>query len=115
MNFLIVDSTTWTITILGWVIVFAALLFLVGIFLTVPKIVHWVIRRNLKEKGKTGVTDDQLEISGETNAVIAAALYMYLNENHDDESNVITIKQVRKRYSPWSSKLYGMNNMGFPK
>ncbi len=115
MSFLIVDSTTWTITILGWVIVFAALLFLVGIFLTVPKIIHWSIKRSLKEKGKTEVTDDQLEISGETNAVIATALYMYLNENHDDESNVITIKQVRRRYSPWSSKLYGMNNMGFPK
>ncbi len=113
MNFLIVDSTTWTITILGWLIVFGALLFLVGIFLLVPKIIHWGVRRNLREKGKPEATDEELEISGETNAVIASALYMYFNEMHDEESNVITIKQVRRRYSPWSSKLYGMNNMKF--
>lgn len=116
MNLIFVDSTTWTITILGWLIVFAALLFLVGIFLLVPKVINWGVKRSLRVKGKTAeITNDQLEISGETNAVIATALYMYFNEMHDEESNVITIKQVRRRYSPWSSKLYGMNNYGFPK
>lgn len=115
MGFLIVDSTTWTITILGWMIVFAALLFLVGIFLLVPKIIHLGVKRGLRVKGKSQGSNKEVEISGETNAVIAAALYVYLNEMHDDESNVITIKQVRRRYSPWSSKFYGLNNMGFPK
>lgn len=115
MNFLIVDSATWTITILGWFIVFVALLFLVGIFLLVPKIINWVGKKSLRGDGRPQASNDQLEISGETNAVIATALYMYFNEMHDEESNVITIKEVRRRYSPWSSKFYGLNNMGFPK
>ncbi|WP_068473912.1 OadG family protein [Saccharicrinis aurantiacus] len=115
MTLLFVDSSTWTITLLGWAIVFCALLFLVGIFLTVPKILKWVTNRKIKvvENGQEVVKDIN-DISGETNAVIATALHLFLNEQHDDESNVITIKQVWKRYSPWSSKLYGMTNYGFP-
>ncbi len=115
MNLLVVTTETWTITLLGWVIVFAALLFLVGIFLAIPKIINRSVKKTRREKGKENIVDDPLAISGETNAVIATALYMYFNESHDEESNVITIKQVRRRYSPWSSKVYGMNNMGFPK
>ena len=115
MTFLIVDTETWTITLLGWVIVFVALLFLVGIFLLVPKFFAWDAKRRLKTKGKTDITDDQLTITGETNAAIATALHMFFNESHDEESNIITIKQVRRRYSPWSSKLYGMNNSEYQK
>ncbi|WP_075591385.1 OadG family protein [Labilibacter marinus] len=115
MTLLSVESSTWTITILGWAIVFVALLFLVGIFLTIPKIIRWASNRKVRvvENGQEVVKDIN-DISGETNAVIATALHLFLNENHDDESNVITIKQVQRRYSPWSSKLYGMTNYGFP-
>ena len=49
-------------------------------------------------------------MTGEVNAAIATALYMYFNELHDDESNIITIKKVSKFYSPWSSKIYGLRN-----
>ena len=115
MNLLTVTGETWTITLLGWVIVFAALLFLVGVFLIVPKIFNWSAKRRLKTKGKVVVSDDELSISGETNAAIATALHLYFNEMHDDESNVITIKEVRRRYSPWNSKLYGMNNSSYYK
>ncbi len=115
MTLLFVDSSTWIITILGWAIVFCALLFLVGLFLLIPKIISWVTDRKIKvvENGKE-VVKDVYNISGETNAVIATALFLFLNDSHDDESNIITIKQVRRRYSPWSSKLYGMTNYGFP-
>lgn len=119
MNLLIVDSMTWTITVLGWFIVFVALVFLIGVFLTVPKILNWGIRRSLRKKNKNvaieDASSDAVEITGETNAAIAMALYMYFNELHDEESNVITIKEVRKRYSPWSSKIYSFNNVNFPR
>ena len=29
---------------------------------------------------------------------------------HDEEPHVITIQEVEKRYSPWSSKIYSMRN-----
>ncbi|SMO51179.1 Oxaloacetate decarboxylase, gamma chain [Saccharicrinis carchari] len=113
MIFLFVNDATWTITLLGWAIVLLALVFLMGIFLLVPKVIKWGVKRSLRSKGKTEIIDHHLNISGETNAAIATALHLYFNQIHDEESNVITIKRVRRRYSPWSSKLYGMNNMGF--
>jgi len=118
MNLLVVDSMTWTITVLGWFIVFAALVFLIGVFYMVPKILHLATQRSLKKKNrakKVESKDNNQEISGETNAAIAMGLYMFFNEMHDEESNVITIKEVKRRYSPWSSKIYGMNNTNFPR
>jgi hypothetical protein len=44
-------------------------------------------------------------------AAIAMALYLYFNEIHDQESDIITVKRVSKTYSPWSSKLYSMRNL----
>ncbi|WP_430817298.1 OadG family protein [Carboxylicivirga sp. RSCT41] len=119
MNLLIVDSMTWTITVLGWFIVFVALVFLIGVFLTVPKILSWGTRRALRKKNRMAkkevIVDDELVITGETNAAIAMALHLFFNEQHDEESNVITIKEVKKRYSPWSSKVYSFNNVNFPR
>lgn len=119
MTLLIVDSMAWTITVLGWFIVFVALVFLIGVFLIIPKILNWSLRRTLRQKNKNiteqDMSDKALTITGETNAAIAMALHLYFNELHDEESNVITIKQVKKRYSPWSSKVYSFNNVNFPR
>ena len=118
MILLAINSEIWTITILGWLIVFAALIFLVGIFLLIPKIIKWATKRALRKKARhTGkeLADDSLMLTGEMNAAISMAISLYLNDIHEDESNVITIKEVKRRYSPWSSKLYGMNNMNFPR
>ncbi len=41
---------------------------------------------------------------------ISMALHLLFDEVHDTESNVITIKRIERRYSPWSSKIYGVNN-----
>jgi len=54
-----------------------------------------------KSKGEIPTTDV---------VAIAMALHLYYDEVHDDESNVITIKRIERRYSPWSSKIYGINN-----
>ena len=56
------------------------------------------------------VVSDNKANNGEI-AAIGIALHLYLNDNiHDDESNVITIKRIQRRYSPWSYKIYSMNN-----
>ena len=49
------------------------------------------------------------DISGEEFAAIAAAIHLYNDEMHDEESTILTINKVAKAYSPWSSKLYNMN------
>ncbi len=113
-----VNNEIWTITILGWLIVFVALIFLVLIFLLVPKIILWSTQRALRKKDRynhKSVGDKEMILTDEMNAAISMALYLYFNEVHEEESNIITIKEVKRRYSPWSSKLYGMNNLNFPR
>ena len=40
------------------------------------------------------------------------ALHLYTSEEiHDEESNVLTIERTQRRYSPWSSKIYSINNI----
>ena len=117
MIFLFVNNEIWTITVLGWLIVFAALIFLVGFFLLIPKLIKWSTRRAVKRRGRheTDSVEEEDVLTGEMNAAISMALFLYFNEVHEEESNIITIKEVRRRYSPWSSKLYGMNNLNFPR
>lgn len=120
MNIFLVDTSTWwVITFLGWGIVFAALVTMIGVFTLVPKLYAFQVKNRLRRQGKLApneqMSDKDLQVSGDVNAAIALGLFMYFNELHDEESNVITIKSVQRRYSPWSSKIYGMNNTNFPK
>ena len=63
------------------------------------------------KKTKTAsIGKDKVEIPSTDIVAIAMALNLYYDEVHDDESNVITIKRIERRYSPWSSKIYGINN-----
>jgi len=48
-------------------------------------------------------------ISGEVLAAISMTVRAHFKIKHDVESNIITIIKGDKRYSPWSSKIYGLN------
>lgn len=50
-----------------------------------------------------------MENEKEVMAAIAMALFLYSKELHDDETLKLTIKRSAKTYSPWSSKIYGLN------
>lgn len=102
-----------TITIVGILIVFSVLAFLSIVFNLVAKSLTIKIKKDLKDEGKKISNETKIDISGSENAAISMALFMYFNEMHDEESGVITINSVKKRYSPWSSKIYGLNNVGF--
>jgi len=63
------------------------------------------------KKTKTAsIGNDKVAIPTTEIIAIAMALHLFYDEVHDDESNVITIKRIERRYSPWSSKIYGINN-----
>ena len=49
------------------------------------------------------------DISGDVLAAITAAIYLYSEELHDVENTVLTINRVSRTYSPWSSKIHGLN------
>lgn len=48
-------------------------------------------------------------LPGEVLAAISMAVRAQFGVKHDIESNIITIVKGEKRYSPWSSKIYGLH------
>ncbi|MDG5800331.1 OadG family protein [Marinilabiliaceae bacterium ANBcel2] len=116
MNFLI-DLANWdwsdifVITAVGYSVVFAVLILLIIVYKLMPKVLNLQLKRRLKKEGReiTAKSDEEY-VPGEVNAAVATALHLYFNQQHDEESNIITIKRVERTYSPWSSKIYNMNN-----
>ena len=98
------------VSIIGYLIVLSDLAFLVGVYTLLPKLLDTYTRAKLRRQGKHCAEKGTLDITGEESAVIAVALHYILSEHHDLESGTITIKKISKRYSPWSSKIYSMNN-----
>lgn len=98
----------WVVTIVGMMLVFTALL---SLFLAFQFVLPAVLRL-MDKKATTRKSDvegeivEDGEISGETAAAIAMALYQYTQEAHDEENAVLTIAKSPKSYSPWSSKIY---------
>ena len=63
-----------------------------------------------KKTKLASIGKDKGEIPSADIVAIAMALHLFYDEVHDNESNVITIKRIERRYSPWSSKIYGVIN-----
>lgn len=94
------------IALIGYTIVFSALVLLYFTFLYLGKLLAWNTRRRLVQAGKHNKVEE-VEITGEEAAAISMAIFL-CRDLHDDESDIITIKRVSKVYSPWSSKIYGL-------
>lgn len=109
------DKNGFALTIMAMCIVFSALLILCLCFLAISRIGAAIARRNKIEA--TGIAPEASadsvhaeSDSGEVIAAIGMALRDHLDA-HDQESTIITINKVRKSYSPWSSKIYGLRQM----
>lgn len=111
-SFFNIDAFSASIALVGYAVVFSVLVLMFFVVLKLPKIIKYdymaLFSGNRKSEEKP-VKKDDLNISGEVNAAISMALFLHFSEMHDEESGVITIKKVSKRYSPWSSKIYGLN------
>ena len=98
------------IAVAGYLIVFTALVLLFWLFSTVPKLIALAKAKKGRVRGNIPGPEKDKEISGEATAAIAMAMHLYLDEIHDKESGVLTIKRISKNYSPWSSKIYAVRN-----
>jgi glutaconyl-CoA/methylmalonyl-CoA decarboxylase subunit delta len=105
-----IDGFAGTVALVGYLVVFLALVLLYVVFYNLPAILNLDLRSvfTRRTKGDTVAKKDEVRITGEVNAAIAMAMYLYMSEMHDQESGIITIKKVSRRYSPWSSKIYGL-------
>ncbi len=106
--FLKLDPFGIGMTVIGYVVVFIALLLLYIIFFNLTKVLQINVKKLLRREGKEIEIKEDLSITGEVNAAIAMALHLYYSEMHDKEDTVLTINQTSRTYSPWSSKIYGL-------
>jgi Na+-transporting methylmalonyl-CoA/oxaloacetate decarboxylase gamma subunit len=103
-----VDPYGLGMTVIGYVIVFIALLLLYLVFYNISKVLTLKLRRLLRREGIIDKEKKDISIPGEVNAAIAMALHLYFQEMHDEETAILTINRASKIYSPWSSKIYGL-------
>ena len=107
-NFKTNDSLGIGMTITAMAVVFLGLLLLFLIFTQVGKAAIAASKRNAQKAGAPVNVNTPDEVSGEVFAAIATALYEMSDDNHDIEHTVLTIRKVRRAYSPWSSKIYSL-------
>ena len=108
-DFSLIDQNVLVLTVMGYCIVLISLAIVAWFFIRLHKVQDYLAHRRMKKKGTPDITEKPKPvITGEENAAIAAALYLYFSEMHDEEKYVMTIKKVSRTYSPWSSKIYGV-------
>ena len=103
-----IGSDEIVLTVLGYGIVFLALLILYLFFANLTRLIVNVRKNKLKLSGKNISEKDDSTISGEVAAAISTAICLHFQEAHDIENTIITIKKVQSAYSPWNSKLHGL-------
>jgi sodium pump decarboxylase gamma subunit len=122
--FILNDPYGALMAILGMGIVFIVLLILFLVFSITPRFYKkefkdwWANLLSRKPKSEKSDAEKLVslpvaadDLSGEVNAAIAAAIYLYQSELHDYENTVLTISKVSRTYSPWSSKIYGLRKV----
>lgn len=106
-----------SIAVVGMAIVFSVLIFLALVFMGFQKYMISQAKKAMEKQGVnvSNISDDDLNVPADVNAAISAALFLYFSEQGEQESGIITIKKVERHYSPWSSKIYSLNNLNFPR
>ena len=104
------------LTVIGMGVVYASLIILWLLFDALPKVLDW-FSNTFEKKAAPIEGEDQSKtslkrnVSGEVNAAISSAIFLYLNELHDEEATDVTIQRISRAYSPWSSKIYSVFNL----
>lgn len=109
------DPSGFVMAITAMSVVFSALILLYLFFRTIGKTMNRATQKkeqktNPKAPATTQSHSSTDPLIGEEIAAIAIALRRYEEDLHDIESHVLTINRVARVYSPWSSKIYGLNN-----
>jgi Na+-transporting methylmalonyl-CoA/oxaloacetate decarboxylase gamma subunit len=107
-NFRINDSLGVGMTVTAMAVVFIGLILLYAVFKFVGKTAIQMSTHRAKKAGVENIPARGHVEEGAILAAIATALYEVTEDVHDIESTVLTIHKVTRRYSPWSSKIYGM-------
>lgn len=105
------DSWGGAITIIAMCIVIGALVVLSLLFMCFGKISEKLLSRNKRQSKSANAVahEDHHEVdSGEVIAAISMALSEHFQGGHDYEDTILTIRRMKRAYSPWNSKIYNI-------
>lgn len=104
-----------TVTIVGMVVVFIALAIMSGTIYYIAMLSQRFLSRKKQGDQHAAIAAPSTKhgVSGEVIAAIALALDRHVNQYHDEEDAVLTIKRISRPYSPWSSKLHSITRPPF--
>lgn len=110
------DSWGGVITIIAMTIVILALAILSILFLCFGKISESLLSKKKRQtvKSATGASMERHDTevdSGDAIAAIAMALSEHFGEGHDMEETILTIRRMKRAYSPWNSKIYNLRQI----
>ncbi len=105
------DPVGGMLTITAMLVVFTAL---IGLYLFFR--ISGIVAKNLSQKkvaksGTLSAARSQSHLSGEVLAAISAAIYEMKQDQHDIESTILTINQVKRNYSPWNAKRQSLREL----
>lgn len=108
------DPYGFALTVMAMVVTLVALIVLSILFLGFGKVSSKLQAK--KKLAAQGLTKEDLPMeqqdldSGEVIAAISMALAQHFDA-HDTEDTVLTIKRMKRAYSPWNSKIYNMREV----
>lgn len=100
------DPIGITITITSMLVVFMGLILLYLIFKAIGNTTKNISHKRVASTGTLSAVRGERRLTGEMLAAISAAIHELDQDVHDIESTILTISEVRRKYSPWNSKLY---------
>lgn len=106
------DPHGYVVTLMSMGIVILALIFLSALFVLFGKISQRMMQYKKKMEAQgldKGTSTGKVTLdSGEVIAAISLALHEHFHAQHDIEETVLTMKKLKRAYSPWSSKIYNL-------
>lgn len=102
------DGLGGALTLMSMGIVVIALAVLSVLFLLFGKISASLQKRRKHRTARVAAAHIDGVDSGEAIAAIGAAMAEHFSDKHDMEDTILTIKRMRRAYSPWNSKIYNI-------
>ncbi len=107
------NTMDWSSMLWTALICICAVFFVLVLLIFVMKL-FGVVFTQREKKEKTTASGQKIEsgqIHEEEIAAIATALRLFNGELHDRESEVLTILNIKRAYSPWNSKIHGLTQL----
>ena len=105
------------ITLIGFMTVVLVLVLLIGIIklfgVAFAASHKQKVAKKSAAKGEAAPAEVALPemVTTEVVAAIAMAIRLAVGEDHDRESEVLTIQTIKRAYSPWNSKIHGLTRL----